>query len=77
MSTIKVKPWGENQGDFVLIDEKNFKEGFHEKYEQQQSTKKVTVDDLKSMLTDIGVEFDASAKKAELQALYDQATSEQ
>lgn len=32
MATIKVKPWGEGQGDFVIIDEENFDKDFHRLY---------------------------------------------
>jgi hypothetical protein len=35
MAVIKVKPWGEGQGDHVLIDEQDFIEGFHEKIGQR------------------------------------------
>ena len=31
---IKVKPWGQDQGDFVLIDEADFVEGVHEKLDE-------------------------------------------
>jgi hypothetical protein len=33
METIKVKPWGEGQGDFVLLNAADFVEGQHELYE--------------------------------------------
>jgi hypothetical protein len=29
MSLLKVKPWGEGQGDHVLINEEDFNEVFH------------------------------------------------
>jgi hypothetical protein len=29
---MKVKPWGKEQGDFVIIDEENFDEDFHKKF---------------------------------------------
>lgn len=29
MSLLKVKPWGEDQGDHVLIDEESFDPDFH------------------------------------------------
>lgn len=31
MATIKVEPWGEGQGDHVLIDEADFNPEFHKK----------------------------------------------
>ena len=42
MATIKVKPWGKNQGDFVLIDESNFDSEKHEKLTASQEPKKTT-----------------------------------
>jgi hypothetical protein len=32
MATMKVKPWGEEQGAYVLIEEENFDESFHKKF---------------------------------------------
>jgi hypothetical protein len=32
MNTIKVKPWGKGQGEFVLIDEDSFNPEFHTLY---------------------------------------------
>lgn len=29
MGTINVKPWGQDQGDFVVIEEENFDPAFH------------------------------------------------
>jgi hypothetical protein len=34
MDTIKVKPWGKDQGDFVLINAEDFDPEKHEKIEQ-------------------------------------------
>lgn len=36
MKTIKVKPWGEDQGDFVLINEEEFDAGFHSPFEAEK-----------------------------------------
>ena len=36
MPVMKVKPWGEDQGDFVLIDEDDFNPDVHEKFEEDQ-----------------------------------------
>lgn len=36
IETIKVKPWGKNQGDFVLINAGDFDSSKHEKYEDQK-----------------------------------------
>ena len=35
MATIKVKPWGEGQGAFVMIEEKDFDPQKHELYREQ------------------------------------------
>jgi hypothetical protein len=32
MATMKVKPWGEGQGDFVVIEEEDFNPDFHQKF---------------------------------------------
>ena len=31
MKTIQVKPWGKDQGDFVVINEEDFDESVHER----------------------------------------------
>lgn len=33
MNTIKVKPWGKDQGDFVLINEEDFNAEVHELFD--------------------------------------------
>lgn len=33
MNTIKVKPWGEGQGDYVLINKEDFNPDFHQRFE--------------------------------------------
>jgi hypothetical protein len=38
---LKVKPWGTDQGDFVIIDEKNFDPLFHVLYEENQEAKEL------------------------------------
>lgn len=35
MAAIKVNPWGEGQGDFVMIDEENFNPDFHALYDPE------------------------------------------
>lgn len=34
MSVIKIKPYGKDQGEFVLIEEENFDKTIHELYEE-------------------------------------------
>lgn len=36
MSLLKVKPWGEGQGDFVFIEEADFDPEFHVKFEEAE-----------------------------------------
>lgn len=33
--TIKVKPWGEGQGDFVIINEADFDPAVHQRFEAE------------------------------------------
>ena len=40
MAVMKVKPWGKEQGDFVLIDSENFDPKFHKKFAPKKVTKK-------------------------------------
>jgi hypothetical protein len=42
MAVIKVKPWGEGQGDHVLIEEENFNPDFHTKLEDEKTEEKKT-----------------------------------
>ncbi|QAZ45948.1 hypothetical protein [Mesorhizobium sp. Pch-S] len=34
MKTIKVQPWGEDQGEYVLINEEDFDAKFHEPFDE-------------------------------------------
>jgi hypothetical protein len=46
---IKVKPWGKDQGDYVLIDESDFDKSIHELYDgkpKQQAKPKEEKKDL-------------------------------
>lgn len=69
METIKVKPWGKDQGDFVVINKDDFNADLHELFEVGAAVKKQTIDDLRKILQENGVEFASDAKKAELQAM--------
>ncbi len=40
MALLKVKPWGDDQGDHVLIEEEDFVEGQHELIDAQDKPKK-------------------------------------
>lgn len=71
--TLKVKPWGKDQGDFVVIDAATYDEGVHTLLDAQGGVKEGSVADLKAKLDALGIEYKASASKPELQALLDQA----
>jgi len=62
--TVKVKPWGEGQGDYVEINVEDFNPEIHDKYEAEPAGQ--TVDELKSILTEAGVNFAAKTTKGEL-----------
>lgn len=40
MDTIKVKPWGDDQGDFVLINESDYSQELHKLFEENQEAPK-------------------------------------
>ncbi len=76
--TVQVKPWGEGQGDFVLINESDFDENVHELFgSKKPSAKEVKaaklLEDTKAVLTAKGIAFEDSADQAALQALLDAA----
>lgn len=39
MKTIKVKPWGEGQGDFVLVNEEDFNPEAHQLFDDAPAEK--------------------------------------
>lgn len=85
MGTIQVKPWGEGQGDYVLINEEDFVEGEHELYAPKKLTAKeqkaldaaaaeaAKREAIKVALTEKGITFADDADQATLQALLDAA----
>lgn len=86
MNTIQVKPWGEGQGDYVLINEEDFVEGAYELYAPKKLTAKeqkaldaataeaaAKLEATKAALTEKGIAFDEAADQAALQALLDAA----
>lgn len=80
VKTIKVMPWGDDQGDFVLINEDDFDASVHQRYEEGAKKagtqgKAPTVDELKAALAEKGIEIPEGAKKADLQALLDKAVA--
>lgn len=74
MKLIKVKPWGEGQGDFVHINEEDFNPDFHELLDEAgKSGKTPSIDEIRAALTAKGIDFEAGAKKSALQKLLDEA----
>ena len=73
--TIKVKPWGEGQGDFVLINEDEFNADFHELSEGTlaKSEKDATAAEIKAQLDELKVEYKGNASKADLKAMLEVA----
>lgn len=73
---LKVKPWGKDQGDFVLINAEDFNHEFHELFDAAPSApKKLGIAELREALKAKGIDFPEDAKKADLQALLDAAPS--
>jgi hypothetical protein len=72
--TLKVKPWAEDQGEYVLIDAKSYDENIHTLLDDgtNAAPKEGTAGFLKAKLDAAGVNYKAGASKAELQALSDQ-----
>lgn len=75
MKTLNVKPWGKDQGDFVVINEEDFDPSRHELLDGAApgGDKSMTAAELKEALTAKGIEFKGNASKADLQALLDGA----
>ena len=74
METVKVKPWGEGQGEFVVINAADFDPSIYTLYIEPHSatddpsemTKAQIVEGLKAL----SVQFSTQSPKAELMALY-------
>lgn len=78
MKTVNVKPWGSDQGDFVVINEGDFDPKVHTLLDgaPPEGDKSKTAAELKEALTAKGIEFKGNASKADLQALLDGAPPE-
>lgn len=83
-AVMRVKPWGQGQGDFVEINVEDFNPDFHQPLDAAEKPagtgdpavtppKALTVAELRAALEAKGVEIPDGAKKAELQALLDAA----
>lgn len=75
---LKVKPWADDQGEYVLIDANSYDENFHTLLDDgtNAAPKEGTAGFLKAKLDAAGVSYKASASKAELQALADQVDAD-
>ena len=77
MKTIKVKPWGKEQGDHVVINESDYDPKVHklldEADDSDNPSKGLTVDQIKAALVEKGIEVPDGAKKPELAKLLDEA----
>lgn len=77
INVIKVQPWGEDQGDFVIINEDDFDPEFHKLIGDDSPSgadlkTKLTAAEIKVKLTDLGVEFKGNASRDALQAQLDE-----
>jgi len=76
MSTIKVKPWGKDQGAYVVIEEADFDKEKHDLYEEGAAgsdNSKLTKKQLSEKLTELKVVHDAGANKDVLLGLLTEA----
>jgi hypothetical protein len=77
MKVIKVKPWGKDQGDHVLISEPDFDPAVHELLDGAEKgsseQKSMTAADIKAALDAKGITYKGNASKTDLQALLDGA----
>lgn len=82
LKIMKVKPWGQGQGDHVLINESDFDPSFHVPFDAAEKPagdggdaskdpQAMTAAQLKEALTAKGIAFKGNASKADLQALLD------
>jgi predicted HAD superfamily Cof-like phosphohydrolase len=75
MPVIQVQPWGEGQGDYVLIEDFDFNPDFHkllgEKSAGGDDAPKLTAAELKTKLAELKIEFKGNASRDALQALFD------
>jgi len=75
MPVIQVQPWGEGQGDFVMIEESDFNPDFHVLLGDTSGSDgkaKLTAAEIKAKLTALNIEFKGNASRESLQALLDE-----
>ena len=78
METIKVKPWGEDQGEFVLINAGDFDDAVHVRFGDEggeSGEAGLSASQLKDELKKRNIEFKGNASRAVLQGLYDAAVA--
>lgn len=68
MKTIKVQPWGEDQGEYVLINEEDFEAGFHEAFGEAKPAGATPAD---ASIDDQGGDEAAKAELAAARADYE------
>lgn len=74
---LMVKPWGKDQGDYVLINASDFEPGVHELLDAAPAAQpadpdaQTRIDALKAALTEKGIKFRANASEAKLQEQLD------
>jgi hypothetical protein len=72
--TLKVEPWGQDQGDYVVIDADTFDESIHTLFGEGKSKDSgLSVKDAKARLDALGVEYKCNASKGDLQALVEES----
>lgn len=74
MPVIQVQPWGEDQGDFVLIEKSDFNPEFHKLLDESSDSDgkaKLTAAELKAKLTELNIDFKGNASRDSLQELLD------
>ncbi len=58
METMKVKPWSEDQGDYVVINKADFDQDIHEAFDEKAANAPAkTPAEVLAMATDTGVHF--------------------
>jgi hypothetical protein len=78
--TLKVQPWSDDQGDYVLIDADSFDENIHSLYDDgtsQAAPREGTIPFLKARLDELGVSYKSTASKPDLIAAIEQAETAQ
>jgi hypothetical protein len=68
---IKSEPSEDNPLGFIVINESDFDADKHELFDAEPVAKPLGIAELRDTLTARGIEFDPTAKKADLQALLD------